>query len=131
MKLVVTILLYLLAHLSGGLDEAQASVANYSTPSSSVHQPAKTLSVSTGSLSNNILPSSSFAGEDLLQQLLLAEDDDDQSRRLLALTTCLLFCYIISIGSSTSGTVTERLPQYRHLSFLGTEKYIVQRVIRI
>jgi hypothetical protein len=132
MKLVFTFFLFVCFHLVGGYNFAQASAHTgkiCNSPSRYIEQTQEADNAGT----NREFALTTDEGLVIVSQDLIniEDDEEDAFRKQLAPARYFIAFYYAFLSNPYSYHHSDRLPFSRHLSGIGSSKYIVQRVLRI
>jgi hypothetical protein len=133
MKLVFTFFLFVCSHLVGGFNFAQASAYTGKTCSSPTQCIEKTQQIDSADTNREYTVTTDEGSVEVYQDLINIEDDDEEDnfrKQIASASQFLAFCYAF-LSNPPSSYHSDRLPFSRHLSGIGSSKYIVQRVLRI
>lgn len=135
MKVAVTFFLLLCFHLLGGYDAAQAVTLN----SKAYYPPTQTIEkaqLAEGARINQdyILTTDESPDSDKEYLVGIEDDCDDEikatARKFVLLTKSFLTSSLLSLINPFN-SFKEALPFFKHFHYLGLDKYLLQRVLRL
>jgi len=134
MKPLVLFFLFLCFELLGGHDHVNASSHSFKICCASTKTIEKTQSETAYSKQDYVISRSDGFGWDSSPLISVDnenEDEDDLIKKHTLLAKCFVAFYYTFISSYVSKGNVEPLSFSKHLAYLGTHKYIAQRVLRI